>query len=287
MEEVKPKRVEVIKSDEENTTEEKQPAAVTKSRRDSTDRDLTKEKEEDSEKPTLPQKSFLERAAELIKCLKNVEGYSEHSGLKAFEAVLETTEKREGVIRENLENGLTDIFYRFYMDNRPDLLENKMSFLLKDGPPIVFGKSGKAHIPLHEIYHDLMETDARLMDSVDGCIYFVIQHVCPAEDFEKISAICEEFDPQEEKPNMGGFLGLIGNIVGKVSNKLNNSNAKDLEGEDGQINTAAIGSVVQDLITDEDIGTSMTNMMGSLTGEDFDINTTIKSLFDMANGKGK
>lgn len=260
-------------------------AAEPRSRKEPGDEDDGKEEEE--HKPSVPQKTFLERAAELVKCLKNVEGYNEHSGLKAFEVVLETTEKKEGQIRENLENGLIDLFTKFYMENRTALLDNKMEFLLQDGQPIVFGRSGKAHIPLHEIYRDLTETNPELIDSIDGCIYFVVQHVCPPEDFEKISGICEEFDPQEEKGNMGGFLGLIGNIVGKVSKKLNDSNAKDLEGEDGQINTAAVGNVVQDLIADQDIGASMKNMMGSLTGEDFNINDTIKSLFDMANGGNK
>lgn len=284
MQEVPSKRVELVDSDSEPDQEATEPAVVSKTRRDSRDGSSNKGKEEADDHPSIPQKTFLERVAELIKCLKNVDGYRDHSGLRNFEVVIQTTEKKEGQIRENLENGLIDLFSKFYRENRKGFLENKMEFLSKDGEPIVFGKSGKAYIPLHEIYHDLPETNPELIDSIDGCIYFVIQHVCPPEDFDAIASICEEFDPQEEKANVSGFLGLIGNIVGKVSKKLNSSNAKDLEGEDGQIDTAAVGTVVQDLIADEDIGSSMKNMMGSLTGEDFDINGTIKDLFNMANG---
>lgn len=234
-------------------------------------------------KPVLT-KSFLERLSDLVKSLKSVEGFHDNSGLLSFELVIETTDKKDpdDAMRHNLEEGLKQLFADFYMANRSDLKAGKMSFLLRDGHIISFGKSGKAHLPLSEIYHDLAENNPELVDTIEGCIYFVMQHVCPEEDFAAISEICEEFDPEETK-SAGGFLGLIGNIVGKVTSKLNSSNVKDLEGEDGQINVNAVGSAVQDLIGDKDIRNSMQNMMSTVTGEDFDINATMKGLFDMAN----
>ena len=232
-------------------------------------------------------KSFLERLSDLVKSLKSVEGFSDNSGLVNFELVIETTDKKDpdDEMRHHLEDGLKHLFVDFYLANRTDLKAGKMSFLLRDGHLISFGKSGKAHLPLSEIYHDLAENNPELVDTIEGCIYFVMQHVCPEEDFAAVSEICEEFDPQENKTQAGGFLGLIGNIVGKVTSKLNSSNIKDLEGEDGQINVGAVGSAVQDLIGDSDIRNSMQNMMSTVTGEDFDINATMKGLFDMASKK--
>lgn len=239
--------------------------------------------EAEPEVSTVPSKSFLERLSDLVKNLKSVEGFSDNSGLRSFEIVIETTDKKDpdDQMRINLEEGLRQIFLDFYLANRANLKANKMSFLLQDGHVISFGKSGKAHLPLSEIYHDLAETNPELVDTIEGCIYFVMQHVCPDEDLVAISKICDEFEPQKDETPAGGFLGLIGNIVGKVTSKLNSSNIKDLEGEDGQVNVNAVGSAVQDLIADSDIRSSMQNMMSTVTGEDFDINATMKGLLNM------
>lgn len=244
--------------------------------------DDTKDKAE-AKTSTIPQKSFLERLSDLVKSLKSVEGFADNSGLINFEIVIETTDKKDpdDQMRINLEHGLHQIFAEFYLQNREALKANKMSFLLRDGHVITFGRSGKAHLPLSEIYHGLAETNPELVDTIEGCIYFVMQHVCPDEDLVSISEICEEFEPQKDESSAGGFLGLIGNIVGKVTSKLNSSNIKDLEGEDGQVNVNAVGSAVQDLIADSDIRSSMQNMMSTVTGEDFDINATMKGLLNM------
>jgi hypothetical protein len=262
MQEVKESKVEIVPED----TKEKADAVETKA-------------------STIPQKSFLERLSDLVKSLKSVEGFSDNAGLLNFEIVIETTDKKDpdDQMRINLEDGLRQIFADFYVANRQALKANKMSFLLQDGHTISFGRSGKAHLPLSEIYHDLADTNPELVDTIEGCIYFVMQHVCPDEDLPVISEICEEFEPQEDKTQTGGFLGLIGNIVGKVTSKLNSSNIKDLEGEDGQVNVNAVGSAVQDLIADSEIRSSMQNMMATVTGEDFDINATMKGLLNMTS----
>lgn len=242
---------------------------------------LDKEKDEDTEEaPEIQEKSFLERVSDLISSLRSVEGFDDNSGLVSFETVVETTNKKTGEQRENLENVMRHAFERFYMENRKHLLEEKMEFLAKDGHIIKVGSSGKAHIPLSDIYRDLSETNPELIDSVDAGLYFVMQHVCPDEDLEVILGICKEFEPEQEAVP-GNFLGFIGNIVGRVSSKINESTARNLESEDGSINTAEVGNVVQDLICDGEIRQSMQNMMASVTGEDFDINSVVQGLFNM------
>jgi hypothetical protein len=52
---------------------------------------------------------------------------------------------------------------------------------------------------------------------------------------------------------------------------------------DWQVNVNAVGSAVQDLIADSEIRSSMQNMMATVTGEDFDINATMKGLLNMTS----
>lgn len=236
----------------------------------------------------VPEKTFLERVADLINALRSVDGFKDHSGLVAFEVVIQTTAKKTGEQRVNLEEGIRDVFEKFYSNNQKYLLKEDMEFLTKDGESIKFGRSGKANIPLFEIYTDLQESNPEMIDTIDASIYFVMQHVCPEDDLDKIISICKEFEPDKVEGGGGGnFLSFIGNIVGRVSEKLGGENAKNLETDDGQINTGAVGSVVQDLIQDSVIRDSMSSMMSSISNEDFDINTVVKGLFNMAGNQPK
>lgn len=249
------------------------------------DEDTSKGKEEmvPVDEPTIPEKTFLERVSDLVSALKSIEGYNEHSGLVAFETVVQTIEKKTGEQRRNLEDGLKDVFEKFYNDNRESLIKENLEFLTRDGSKIVFGKSGKANIPISEIYISTQENNPEMIDTIDASLYFVIQHICSEEDLDSIIEICKEYEP--DKPAGGGnFLGFIGNIVGRVSAKLGGDNGTKLENEDGGINTNAVGSVVQDLIGDAEIRDSMQNMLSNMSGEDFDINQVIKGLFNMNNG---
>jgi len=240
-----------------------------------------KGKEEASAEPEIPEKSFLERVSDLIATFRQLEGFSDHSGLLNFDKVVETTNKKSGEQRENLENGMREVFAGFYRQNRDNILNGKWEFLKKDGFSIVFGRSGKANIPLSEVYAFVFDSNPEEIDSIEGVIYFVMQHVCPDSDLNRIMEICSEFEPQQSEVAAGNFLSFIGNIVGRVSEKVTGANARNLETEDGQINTMAIGEVVQDLLGDGQINQNMKQMMTTVTGEDFDINSTLQGIFNM------
>lgn len=240
-----------------------------------------KGKEEIVPEPEIPEKSFLERVSDLIATLREIEGFSDHTGLVNFNKVVETTNKKTGDERENLESTMKGIFETFYDANREAILAEKWGFLKKDGCVIAFGGSGKSNIPLSEIYAHVIENNPEEIDSVEGAMYFVIQHICPDEDLPRIMEICSGFEPEQQESTPGNFLGFIGNIVGRVSEKVTGANARNLETEDGQINTGAIGEVVQDLLQDGSINQNMKQMMTTVTGEDFDINDTLKGIFNM------
>lgn len=248
---------------------------------------VEKGKEEAVAEPDIPEKTFLERVSDLIGTLRGIEEFSDHSGLINFDKVVETTNKKTGEQRENLESGMKGVFEKFYDTNRKFILDGKWEFLKRDDIAITFGSSGKANIPISEIYSHVFESNPEEIDSVEGAIYFVMQHVCPDEDLSKIMEICSEFEPQQQEGGAGNFLGFIGNIVGRVSEKVTGANARNLETEDGQINTAAIGDVVQDLLSDGQINQNMKQMMTTVTGEDFDINATLQGMFNMGQSKKK
>lgn len=253
------------------------------------DEDESKGKEEmvlfeADEEPAIPEKTFLERVSDLVFALKSIEGYNSHAGLEAFETVVSTIGKKTGEQRRNLEDGLKDVFEKFYRDNRQSLVKENLEFLTRDGQKIVFGKSGKANIPLSEIYIDTQENNPEMIDTIDASLYFVIQHVCSEEDLDPIIDICKQYEPDRNESG-GNFLSFIGNIVGRVSTKLGGDNAAKLETEDGGINTNAVGSVVQDLISDPEITNSLKNMMGNISSENFDINEVVQGLFKMTGNK--
>jgi len=240
--------------------------------------------EEQEPEPEVEEKSFLERVKDLIGALQSVDGFEKHEGLIAFGSVIQTTMRKEGEQRENLEEGIKNVFEKFYMENRQGFVDEKMEFLTKDGGVIVFGKSGKAHIPLSEIYSTVINDNPELIDTIEACIYFVMQHVCPDDDLDSILEVCREFEP--DKQDMGNtFLNFVGNIVGRVSEKLGNTDSKKMETEDGKIDVNAIGTVVQDLIGDDSIRGSMQDMMQNITSEDFDVNSVFKGLFNMKKEK--
>lgn len=230
------------------------------------------------------EKSFLERLALLITSLRSVSGFSDHPGLSNFKTVVDTTSKRQGVQRENLENVLVKIFTDFYDQHSKEILKGHLDFLKESKTVLVCGSSGKATIPLSEIYSSLETNNPEMLDTIDAGIFMLIQHVCPEEDLEAVLEICSEFEQNTPAAGGGNFMGLIGNIIGRVTDKLNTADARQLETEDGQINTSAVGGVVTDLMGDKDIQDSMQKMMSSVTGENFDINGVFKNLMNMAGG---
>ena len=164
-----------------------------------------------------------------------------------------------------------------------------MEFLIsKEEAPVIikFGGNGKAHIKLSEIYNALSENNPESIDSIDGCLYFTLQHVCLEEDLDAILNICQEFEP-DAGASGSSFLDFVGNIVGRVSDKLGKTDSASMETEDGKIDTNAIGTVVQDLIGDDVIQGSMQDMMKNITSADFDINSVFKGLLNMAGNSKK
>ena len=155
-----------------------------------------------------------------------------------------------------------------------------MEFLIKEDIDIPFGESGVANIKISEIYKSLNTNNPESIDSVDASLYLIIQHVCPETDLDQVVEICQNFE-QDDQGGGSNFLDFVGNIVGRVSEKLGNSDASKMETEDGKIDKNAIGTVVQDLIGDEQIQGSMTGMMKNITSADFDINSVFKGLFKM------
>ena len=239
---------------------------------------------QETEVNSLTAKTFFERLSDFLNSLMKIEGYTEDSGLTNFNTVLVAANRKTGSARDNLENSIMAEFGKFYEYGRSFFLKGETGFLGEDGRNhvIKFGQSGKANIPICKIYSALVENNPELIDSVDAGIFFISLHVCPEEDFDTISEICEQFEPA--KTNAGtNFMGFIGNIVGKVSDRLGGDNSKNLETEDGKINTGEVGNVVVDLINDQGIKDAMNNMMSSLTDEKFDINSVLGGLLSSVN----
>ena len=210
--------------------------------------------------------------------------YASDPGLKAFQSVLDAIRKKEGEQRENLEDCLKETFEEFYTDSREQLLKENMEFLI-DGEDIeiVFGESGAATLRISEMYRNLNKYNAELIDNVDASIYYIIQHVCPEEDFERVFTICQNFEPDSQGTG-SNFLEFVGTIVGRVSDKLEGKDAGNMETEDGKIDKNAIGGVVQDLIGDDVIRDSMQNMINTISKDSFDIKSVFKGLFNMEKG---
>lgn len=272
MESNKNDRVEVVSSDEETETK----------KNDKGKEELVKDEKDRDE---ADEKSFLERLSELVTVLQKVEGYEKHDGLANFLTVIEVAEKQTGKVRENIERGLEELMAEFYVDNHDEIVTGKLGFLIEEPFKKLTFRSGKANIPLGEIYKTCLDSDPAMIDSIDGAFFFVIRLVCPDEDFKIISEICDEFSPNQPNANPDGFIGMIGGLFNKVKDKFEKSGIENLEGENGDINTAAVGNVVQDLLGDKELKDNMANMMSGFGGEDFDINSTLKGLFQMTGGK--
>jgi len=244
------------------------------------------EKGKDEEDQTVEEKSFLTRVEELIEVLIRIDGFEKHAGLNLAKEAITTASKKGGRQGVVLEDMIQDKFEQFYMKGRKDLLKEKMEFLIENDINIVLDKKGESFIPISEIYRKCNEEDINSIATIDACIYFVIQHVCPQEDLDKILEICQSYEPDVEE-NPGGFLGFVSSIVGRVSDKLNKSDSTKMETEDGKIDVNAIGGVVQDLIGDEVIKDSMRGMMQNITNEDFDVQNVISSLLNQPGMKKK
>ena len=237
-----------------------------------------------SAQPSL-EKSFLERTGELLRNLKCIEGFKTHDGLRQFQVVVETTSKREGRQRENLENALNKVFRDFYDDYAEDIKNGKLGFLSESKTMLTIGSSGKANIPLSEIYISVETENQDMLDTVEASIFFIMQHVCPEEDLPAVITICSEFE--SDKPATGNFMDMVGSIIGRVTDRLDGAVAKGLEGEDGKINTNAVGGVVGDLMNDDVIQKSMQDMLASVTGADFNINEVFSNLMGSVPGAKK
>jgi len=265
-------RVEIIEDEEPETQEDKG-------------------KEEDA----VPEPTYLERLTDLIKNLKAIDGYEIDPRLVAFQGVINITNKKEGEMKENLEHSLMTSMEKFYNENREQLIQGKTEFLFhKNGEEgleehqkkytIQFGESKTAKIPLGEIYTVMTSSSPEMIDDVDGTLFFIMEHVCPDEDFEVINDICNQFKPNEEPVNQPkGIMGFIGKIINTVSGKMKNMENANLDDGNGNLNSSALTDIVGNLITDGDIVSSMQDMMSGATNEkNFDVNETIQGLFNMS-----
>src|SRR5579885_3075937 len=238
------------------------------------------DEDEESEPEEIEEKPFIDRVQDLLSSLKCV--------IKEKHDIEESDNPEEnGKKKRNKKKKKKVITYEeFFTEWREQLLEENMEFLTKEDIEIIFGDSGTSCIKISEIYRNLNKNNPELIDSVDASIYFLIQHVCPEEDLDKVLQICENFE-QDNQGTGSNFLDFVGNIVGRVSEKLGNADASSMETEDGKIDKNAIGTVVQDLIGDDVIQGSMQSMMKNITSDDFDINSVFKGLFKMQNNKSK
>lgn len=239
---------------------------------------VDKGKEEvDSEE--VVEKSFMDRLEEFVDSLKDIKKYSGHKGLSKFSELIVMIKKGKSPQRSAaLENAVFRFVTDFYKQYREDFLKENLDFITKNKISLAFGKGGVANIPLGEIYSYCMDESPEDIDTIDGAIYFLLQHVCPEEDLDGIMEICSSFEEGEENPS--DFMGFIGNMIGKVSSKLE-SREEDLEGEDGEINKKAVGDIVGDLIGDSSIRDSMNSLLGQVANEDFDVNNILSSLTGM------
>lgn len=238
---------------------------------------------ESEEEDDIEEKSFLQRVADLINAFKRLEEFKNDDGLESFMKVVLTTDKKEGVQRANLEDKIKQLFTNFYNIHSKSLKEENFDFLLdsQNSVSIIFGKSGKANIKISEIYTLLSESYPDLIDTVDGNMYFVLQHVCPESDLDDILTICDKFDQSPTESGGGNFIDLIGNIIGRVSEKFDGQENESLEDENGKLNPHKIGTLVTDLFGDDQIQGGMKNMMTNLTSDDFDINSVFQNLMKM------
>lgn len=246
--------------------------------------ELVDKGKEEATKPEIPEKTFLERVSDLISALQSVDGYEKHPGLINFEQVVEMTNKRKGSDKDALESGIRKVFEKFYLENRKLLLIEDFGFLKRDGCAPFFGSSKKAILPMSEIYSSLYESNPGAIVNIEACIYFMVQHVCPDDDLEKIMEICSEFEPQQNDAPKS-IMSFIGNIIGRASEKVGATGAKGLEDENGQIDTKALIKVAGEMFEDGEIGNSMQSLIQSIGKEDIDMNSVLKGLIDMDSFK--
>jgi hypothetical protein len=244
-----------------------------------------KEEEMEAIEEHVEEKSFLTRVEELIDNLIRVKGFEKHEGLVKASSTIKFAAKKGGKQGIALEDMIQERFEKFYELGREDLLLEKMEFLFDNDIVVKLDKNGDSFIPISEIYRACNSDNIDMLPTLDACIYFVVQHVCPQEDLDKILEVCQSYEPDVEENS--GFLGFVSSIVGRVSDKLNKSDAVKMETDDGKIDVTAIGGVVQDLIGDDVIKNSMQGMMQNITNEDFDVQNVLTSLFNQAGGKKK
>lgn len=235
--------------------------------------DIT-DKEEEKKLPT-----FLDRVHDLVLALMKVDGYRKHSGMVNFRKRLEETmveldpsePSNQKLIERNLgrEEIFQSVFEKFYNDGRSSLRKGNLSFLLGSEYKITVGKNGNTHLPIGEIYTNLEKEASDSIVTIEACVFLLSQFVCPDEDLDTISEICEEF---VESPTAapGNFFDMIGEVVDKASAKFTKY-GKELEGPDGKMNRGIIAEIAQDIMDDDEITRPFQQMITSIGGDDFDI----------------
>lgn len=233
--------------------------------------------EEDEEEEI---KSFLDRAHDLVLSLMKVEGYKKHPGMVNFRKRLEETmvkldpndKDNAKIIERNIqrEEKFQEVFEEFYQKGRSTLLKGNLAFLLNTNVKIAIGKSGETHLPIGEIYTKLEKEDPDKVVNIEACVFLLSQYLCPDEDLNIISDICEEFTESPSAPS-GNFFDMIGDVVDKASAKFTKYGSR-LEGADGKLNRGIIAEITQDIMDDDEITTPFQQMLSQVGGEDFDIN---------------
>lgn len=241
---------------------------------------IEKDKEDEEE---VPDRTFLERVADLILCLMDISNYSEYQGLINFDKVLNLINKKTGKQRETLESGIRKVFSDFYDKYSQFVLKEKFDFLLEESESIYFGESKKSFIPLSEIYIYVNENDQNFVLNIEACLYFIFQHVCPEKDLEDIVKICSEFDDvsSDQTQNVaGGFTKIIGNLLGKLEQRVTDTEGMVNADENGNVrsvNSGMLKDVIGGLIDDGELQNSMNGLFSMINNDSFDANALLKN----------
>lgn len=233
----------------------------------------------------LVEKSFLERVLELVGTLQSAKGYDSHEGLKRFKSIVEKTMKRNARQKAIFEDVIRSVFVEFYEKNAEQIKSGSLEFLTESKSVLICGESGETNIPLSEVYAFCEKSNPNLLVNIEANVFFIMSHVCPKDDLEEILDICSEFEEDEPKLNFGSsnFMSKIGNIIGKVTSKLNNQGGSSFQDDSGQINTNAVGGIIGELMNDGDIQRDMGDMLSTITGnKDTNVNDIIQGLMGNA-----
>lgn len=215
-------------------------------------------------------REFIKNLEILVDFIKTIPSHEKDKGLLNAEKAIMSAHEKTGNIKTQLIDGLKTGCINFYDECRDDILTGELGFLNEENVKVMikFGTRGTANIQISDAYKNCINECPDCLTEMEAKLFFLFENICPEEDMEIISGVCDEFAPAKASSSdfTNKLVAFTGDLIGKASSSFADTNPEDIMDENGKFSFAKLGGKLTDMFN----GTDINDLIAGANVSDFD-----------------